>query len=620
MTYSQYGDTYTYEGQQQDYPGDYVYYYSPVKTDGLSCVAFLADYMMFRLILMPVFPHQWSAGHVHTASAAYTFQSRVQSCTQIIESMTERLGLMSRDSYSLAVWLEQKTELKKMTERNKSGVPSLDPSIQQELVRFSGILLEELQQTDKKDVTALYHMCYLTMRLILFVSFSSHLSESDGTSFLSVVEKLPQNRLTTYYKTKLETANLLILRFLETPDTPGSTTTLIDHLGFLLYKLNDNIKASNESSTTKTKSTTTVTTTTTRSKARTTGVPCTKVTGEGGQYLARPMWVTPPGGGQPRLLYVLDPEQPAESSSTTTRPVPQQTGGLSGAVAAAAVQSDKNSGIPSADELGMTEDEFAAHLQQQLMLEDMHAQKDLAYNSSGKTQSSLYSTSSHSDLSTYYPEDLEPLPQTVKFVRGDKTSELSPGKRKYKPTKEPKMPKDLEMLESLTQMEEYVELQRRDYEEKQLHLDRILGDKQQLEMALKETDIPVIKQALETELRDKTQFLSLRRQETEIAKRKLEELDTYMESRKRSSAPRQIEDLDARATYQLLQRNLERMQGNPNRLHLMLDRHVDILDAETLAELSTLLGVEAKTREDRIAEIKKRHLDTLEELEDEPLD
>ena len=181
------------------------------------------------------------------------------------------------------------------------------------------------------------------------------------------------------------------------------------------------------------------------------------------------------------------------------------------------------------------------------------------------------------------------------------------------------MPKDLEMLESLTQMEEYIEEKRRDYEEKRLNLDRILGDKQQLEMALKETAIPVIKQALETELRDKTQFLSLRRQETEIARRKVEELDAYMESRKRSSEPRRIEDLDVRATYQLLERNLERMQGNPTRLHLMLERHLDILDTQTLAELSTQLAVEADTREGRIAEIKQRHQDAIEELEDEPL-
>ena len=395
--------------------------------DVLSGVAYLADFLMFRLILMPIFPQHWSTGHVHTASAAYTFQSRIQSCIQTVETMTDRLGLMSRDSYSLAVWLEQKTEMKKMTERNKSGVPSIDPSIQQELVRFSQLLLEELEQTDKKNITVLYRMCYLVMRLILFASFSSRPSESDGTAFLSVVEELPQDRLTTFYKTKLDTAKLLVLRSLETPDTPGSTVTFIDHLGFLLFRLNDNIKAVDGSSTTKTKSTTM----TTRSKARTTGV--TKPSGQQGRYLAKPMWVTPPGGGQPRLMYVLDPNQPVESTSTTTQPTSQQTGGLSGAVAAAAVQSDKNSGIPSADELGMTEDEFAAHLQQQLMLEDMHAQKDLVYNSTGKTQSSLYTTSSHSGLSTYYDDDdLEPSPRIVELAGGDTTEELSTERKKKK--------------------------------------------------------------------------------------------------------------------------------------------------------------------------------------------
>lgn len=185
--------------------------------------------------------------------------------------------------------------------------------------------------------------------------------------------------------------------------------------------------------------------------------------------------------------------------------------------------------------------------------------------------------------------------------------------------KEPKMPKDLEMLESLTQMEEYVEERRRDYEEKLQNLDRILCDKQQLEMALSDSAIPVIKQALQAELREKTQFLSLRHHETGLAKRKVEELDAYMQSRKRSREPRQIEDLDARATYKLLERNLERMQGNPARLHLMLERHLDILHTQTLAELSEQLDVEAQGREDRIAEIKQRHEDAIEDAEDEPL-
>ena len=181
------------------------------------------------------------------------------------------------------------------------------------------------------------------------------------------------------------------------------------------------------------------------------------------------------------------------------------------------------------------------------------------------------------------------------------------------------MPKDLETLESLTQMEEYVEEKRQDHEKKRQNLERILSEKKQLQTAITQNEIPVIKQALEAELRDKVQFLSLRQAETEIAKAKFEELDAYIKSKKRFTEPFQIEDLSVTATYELLERNLTRLQGNPVRLHLMLERQLDILDTETLAELSQQLKVKASTREGCIAEIKQRHEDALEEADDKLL-
>lgn len=358
---------------------------------------------------------------MRTADAAYIFQSRMQSCIQNIELMTDRLGLMARDSYSLAVWLEQKTELKKMTEGNKLGIPSLDANIQQALIQYAQLLLEELQQTDKKDVTALYHMCYLLMRMILYVSMSSRISESEGTTFLRVVEELPQDRLTTFYKTKVNAVKMLVLRTLETPHNPGSAMVIIDHLGYLLFRLNDNLKFVDKSNT-GSSSTRRKDTTTTRGQVRTTDVSRPTAQQPQGRYVAKPMLVSHPDGGRPRVVYVIDPDDPVETYATPPKPQ-QQSSALSGAAAAAAVQSVKNSGIPSADELGMTEDEFAAHLQQQLMLEDMHAQKEMAYSSTGKPQS-LYSTSTQSGMSSYY-DDEEPAPRIVDVGQVDTREEVA---------------------------------------------------------------------------------------------------------------------------------------------------------------------------------------------------
>ena len=397
--------------------------------DKLACVAYLADYLMYRLILMGVFPHLWSAGHAHTANAVYVFQSRVQSCIQTVESMTDRLGLMPRDSHSYAIWLEQRTELKKMVEKNKSGIPSLLPEIQHALIQFTRLLLEELQQTDKRDVTAVYHMCYLAMRLIIYASLSTIPTEADGTTFLRVVEELPQDRLTTYYKKRLETVKLLVLRAMETPTNEVNAVTCIDHFGFLLSSLGDNIKAVDNpkpGSLAKTK-----VTTTNRSTVKDTDVSRLSVKGLKGQYAVKPMWVTSPDGGQPRLIYALDTDNPVEETSCKTSEPSQQSHALSGAVAAAAVQSDKNSGIPSAHELGMTEDEFAAHLQQQLMLEDMHVQKEMEHNTTGNSQSTQSGLSSYCNDSNQSAYIVTVGPGDVRDVPSKPTLDRMKKKRKY---------------------------------------------------------------------------------------------------------------------------------------------------------------------------------------------
>ncbi|XP_065830828.1 uncharacterized protein [Oscarella lobularis] len=606
--YSDYGggggdyyDDRRYYGSSESYPyEDDAYDVPQVPTEKLECVASLASYLLGKLALMPQ----------HAVESATRFASN---CVNWIEILTVRIGVLDRSGPGYAIWADEVRKMKHHFTTHPR--PTMSAATQRNLLIVGQHILDEIRQMGKSDLTAVFHAGYLATKLILNISQTSTFEHDDGTVFLSVINDLPFERITTHFKEYLETVRDTLLQTLEGERGMPIGHTLINLLIYIAAKFDNNIKAAKSSTPSQSKATVGAKRPARKNKKQ--GIVHMKP----GVYMIQE--VSPDdmqATGKPRVIDLRPPE-----GKTTT----EKANSSAATATAAAVSSESDSTkAAKASDLGLSEDEYSRCLEEAMTFEDRKARQQIQGKGGDSSTAMTYSDPTGGggggkkmQYMVFFYGAGGGARRSQSVEREERFTELpSDNESITKPpsvSKKPEKDDVEEASQKLARLEDDVKAKHDLYKERRQVYDALLADIQQLQAATKETDAEVIKNALEVEIAAKS------REANDMYDELIMSEDQYVKARDDLAAETAtetlhlIDDLDRETTYACLLRNLERMRDRPDKLHLMLKRHVDILASETMSELAEKLNLTATDREARVQEIRERHQITYEDDEDD---
>eukprot|EP00118_Oscarella_pearsei_P003121 m.13048 g.13048 ORF g.13048 m.13048 type:complete len:656 (+) comp24460_c0_seq2:146-2113(+) len=649
-SHGQYGD-YGETGQTH-YPVDYERSYEPSTysqydedvysgpTERLECVASLVSHLLGRLTLMPILSFS-SVQDDRNYMARFAGQ-----CVNWVEALTFRMGLLDHSGPGYAIWINEVNTMKKLFTGGQHTAPMICSETQRNLLEVGRFILEELRRLDegKSDVFAVFHTGYLTAKMCLDLSLSSTFQHDDAVVFLKVIHDLPADRITTFLKDHLKQASEMLHIFVE-GNGLSVGQSLISELSHITVKIDNNIKAGKSASAAKS------------SKRSTPAVRRTKEKGiavdlKPGKYVVQETTADGHYKGHPRLINVYPQEK--EGPRQTTKPKlqkPTSNDGATNGLSTSAGQPAAASKSVKASELGLTDEEFAQCYEQQLSLEDQQArQKMSSKRGSGAEEPLPHGQTDEKGrvLLVFFaggrrreqagsvkqegggPQILE-MPSDdddddiLVHAKDTKTTSLGGNEKNDAFSRAKDSDQSSRKRQVLiAKLKEDVKETREVWEQRRQVYDSLLADIQQLQLAINDEDAPaIIKSTLEEEKKSKVQNVSVMADELVISRQRYASAEEALATQTTTESCSLIDDLDEETTYSFLLDNLKRTRREePDKLHLMLKRHLDILTSETLEKLAEKLDVTATDREERVQEIKKRHEDAFadEFVQDEELD